>query len=314
MAVTPLIDSPAPVNPISVTRASGLPALSRLCLGCATFGREIDQDAAHALMDHAVARGMTHFDTAAGYSAGASERIVGTWLASRRPAPGTVLVATKISPPYTPQEIDQAVAAGASRLGVGTIDVLYLHKWDRAVETPETLAALDNLVRAGRVRALGASNFTASQLGAAFALQSTSGFSPFRFVQNNQNLAVRDIDETMRALCRTHDTTIITYSPLGAGYLTGKHRSGVQPGSRFAIVPGHQSVYFQPLAARRLKHLAELSEQIGQSMTHLALVWALHQSDTTSVLIGGRSPAHIDQAFAALAVDDPGLLAALDAC
>lgn len=288
--------------------------MSRLCLGGATFGREIDEAAAHALMDHALARGMTHFDTAAGYSAGASERIVGTWLASRRPSPGTVVVATKIPPPYTPREIDEAVASGAARLGVGTIDILYLHKWDSAVELPETLAALDKLVRDGRVRALGASNFTASQLGAALALQSSLGLAPFRFVQNNQNLAVRDIDDAMQALCRARGIAIVTYSPLGAGYLTGKHRSGVQPGSRFAIVPGHQNIYFQPLAARRLERLAELSDRTGQTMAHLALVWALHQPDTTSVLIGGRSPAHIDQAFAALAVADPRLLAALDAC
>ena len=302
------------MNPTTVTRAAGLPALSRVSLGCATFGREIDQPAAHALMDHAVARGMVHFDTAAGYSAGASERIVGAWLASRRPAPETIVVATKIQPPYTSQAIDDAVAAGTARLGLETIDVLYLHKWDATVETRETLSALDRLVRAGRVRALGASNFTAGQLGAALALQSTLGLVPFRFVQNNQNLAVRDVDEAMRALCRAHEAAIVTYSPLGAGYLTGKHRSGVQPGSRFALVPGHQDIYFQPLATRRLERLAELSDRTGQSMAHLALVWALHQPDISSVLIGGRTPAHLEQAFAALAVDDPGLLAELDAC
>lgn len=293
---------------------SALPALSRLCLGCATFGREIDQTDAHTLMDHAVARGMTHFDTAAGYSAGGSETIVGNWLASRQPAPRSLMVATKIRPPYTPQEIGRAVATSAARLGVETIDVLYLHKWDASVETPDTLAALDHLVHSRRVRALGASNFTASQLATALRLQSALGLASFRFVQNNHNLAVRDIDDELRTLCRSHRVDIVAYSPLGAGYLTGKHRTGVQPGSRFAIIPGHQDIYFQPLAEGRLGHLAELSTRTGKTMAHLALVWALHQPGIASVLIGGRTAAHLDQAFTALADDDSRLLTALDGC
>jgi aryl-alcohol dehydrogenase-like predicted oxidoreductase len=302
------------VKSVTTTRAVSFPGLSRLSLGCATFGREIDQEAAHALLDGALARGLTHFDTAAGYSDGASETIVGTWLASRRPPAASVSVATKIRPPYTPQAMEAAVAASAQRLGVPTIDLLYLHLWDPAVETRATLAALDSLVRTGRVRALGASNFTAGQLGAALALQSAHGLAPFRVVQNNHNLAVRGIDEAMRAECHAHAVAIVTYSPLGAGFLTGKHRGGVEPGSRFAIMPGHQEIYFQPLAESRLRRLAELSDHTGQSMTHLALVWALHQPQLASTLIGGRATHHIDQALAALAVDDPELLAALAAC
>jgi aryl-alcohol dehydrogenase-like predicted oxidoreductase len=144
-----------------------LPPVSPLCLGGSTFGREIDQTAAFALMDHAVARGITLFDTAATYTAGASELIVGAWLASRRPAAGSLTVATKIYPPFTPEAIDAAVAASAARLGVATIDLLYLHKWDAAAETPAALRALDGLVRSGRVRTLGVSNFTAAQLQTA---------------------------------------------------------------------------------------------------------------------------------------------------
>jgi 1-deoxyxylulose-5-phosphate synthase len=288
--------------------------LSRLSLGCATFGREINKAEAHELMDHALARGITHFDTAAAYSAGASEQIVGSWLASHRSSRGALTVATKIRPPYTPREIEDAVAASAGRLGVDTIDLLYLHKWDPAVETPATLSTLDDLVRTGRVRALGASNFDAAQLGAAHTLQTARGLSPFRFVQNNHNLAVRDVDEAMLALCRAHEIAIVTYSPLGAGFLTGKHRTGVQPGSRFAIVPGHQDIYFQPLAEKRLEHLADLAARTGRSMTELALIWTLHQPGITSTLIGGRRAPHLEQAFVALADNDSQLIAALDAC
>lgn len=314
MAAIPPINPDTAVSQKSPTTVLGFPALSRLSLGCATFGREINEAEAHGLMDHAAARGMTHFDTAAAYSAGISEQIVGSWLASHRSARGTLTVATKIRPPYTPREIDQSVAASAGRLGVDTIDLLYLHKWDPSVESPATLSALDKLVHSGRVRALGVSNFNARQLGAACAVQAAHGLAPFRFVQNNHNLAVRDVDDAMLALRRTHGIAIVTYSPLGAGFLTGKHRTAVQPGSRFAIMPAHQDIYFQPLAETRLRHLADLAGRTGRSMTELALIWALHQPGIASTLVGGRRAAHLEQAFAALATHDPQLIAALGAC
>ncbi len=288
------------------------PALTPICLGSSTFGREIDEAAAFALMDHARARGVTLFDTAATYSAGASERIVGAWLASRRPDPGTLMVATKIYPPYTPKAIEAAVTASAARLGVDTLDVLYLHKWDPDVETPATLIALDRLVRSGRVRALGASNFSATQLRTTLSLQLGLGLAPFRLLQNVNNLAVSEVDAALLEYCAAHNIAIVTYSPLGAGFLTGKHRGGVQPGSRFDVAPGHQAIYFQPAAEKRLHRLAIVAVRTGYSMPHLALAWALHRPGITSVLIGGRGPAHLDQAFAALALDEPALFAELE--
>lgn len=289
-----------------------LPPVSPLCLGGSTFGREIDQAAAFALMDHALARGITLFDTAATYTAGASEKIVGAWLASRRPAAGSLTVATKIYPPFTPEAIDAAVAASAARLGVATIDLLYLHKWDAAAETPAALGELERLVRSGRVRALGVSNFTAAQLQTGLALQQQLGLAPFRALQNVNNLAVSDVDPAVRDLCAARAVAIITYSPLGAGFLTGKHRGGVQPGSRFDVAPGHQAIYFKPGPEGRLARLATVATRTGHPMAHLALAWAMHRPGVTSVLVGGRTPAHLDQAFAALALDEPALFAELE--
>jgi aryl-alcohol dehydrogenase-like predicted oxidoreductase len=148
------------------------------------------------------------------------------------------------------------VAASAQRLGVAVIDVLYLHKWDPGAETPAAWQALDRLVKSGRVRALGVSNFTTPQLRAALALQREHGLQPLRVLQNNNNLAVRDVDAPLVELCASHQVAIITYSPLGGGFLTGKHRGGVEPGSRFDVAPGHQGVYFHPLQERRLARLA----------------------------------------------------------
>jgi len=289
------------------------PPLGHIALGSSTFGREIQAEAAFSLMDRARERGVTMFDTAATYTAGASETIMGQWLADRRPDRASLIVATKIYPPYTPAEIDAATAVSAKRLGVDVIDVLYLHKWDAAVTTLETLRALDALVRSGRVRALGASNFNAQQLGDALAAQAAHGLERFRLLQNNNNLAVRDVNEALVSLARDYGVAIVTYSPIAAGFLTGKHRTGVVPGSRFDMAPGHQPIYFAPEPQRRLAQLEALSSLSGQPMANLALAWALNRPGVSTVLIGGRGPHYVDQAFSALAIDDPGLLAALGA-
>lgn len=287
--------------------------VSTIGLGCVTFGREIDEAASHALLDHAHARGVCFFDTAAAYGAGASERILGSWLASRRPAASAVSIATKMLPPYEPAHIEESVRGSLERLGVRAIDLLYLHRWDAAAESPAALAALHGLVRAGQVRMLGASNFTEAQLAAAVALQERHGFEPFRVIQNNHNLAVRDVSAPLVDFCAERGMAIVTYSPLGAGFLTSKHQRSVSPGSRFALVPGHQDVYFHEVAYRRLARLEAVAARTGHSQAHLALAWALHQPGVASVLVGGRTPAHLDQALAAQAFDDPALFAELEA-
>ena len=265
--------------------------LPRIGLGCVTFGREIDEAASFALLDHAFARGVTHFDTAAAYGGGASETILGKWLASRKPE--GITIATKILPPY--DRID--ITPSLKRLGVEHIDLLYLHQWhDTALQAG---AALEKLP----VKRFGASNVTLDQLRA---------LGPrFRVIQNNHTLAVSDVTEALRDYCAANNIAIVTYSPLGAGFLTGKHQNGVQASSRFEIVPGHQNVYFHEAAYQRLARLETIAKRSGHSQAHLALAWALHQSGIDTVLVGGRTPAHLDQAFAALEFDDPALLAEL---
>lgn len=256
----------------------------RIGLGCVTFGREIDEAASFTLLDHAFARGVTHFDTAAAYGGGASETILGKWLASRKPQGMTI--ATKILPPYDRLDVTPSL----KRLGVEQIDLLYLHQWHETALQAD--AALEKLP----VKQFGASNITLDQLRA---------LGPrFRVIQNNHNLAVREVSDELRDYCAANDIAIVTYSPLGAGFLTGKHQNGVQVGSRFEIVPGHQNVYFHDAAYQCLAQLEAVAKRSGHSQAHLALVWALHQPGIDTVLIGGRTPAHLDQAFAALEFAD----------
>jgi aryl-alcohol dehydrogenase-like predicted oxidoreductase len=265
------------------------------------------------MLDGAVERGINFFDTASAYSQGASESILGRWLASRRPAAGSITVATKLLPPYEPSRITEMVGASLHRLGVAAIDLLYLHQWHATAESPDALAALDALVRAGKVRALGASNYNRQQLETALALQERHVLARFSVVQNNHNLAVRDVTAELREFCAARQIAIVTYSPLGAGFLTGKHRQGVQRGSRFDVAPGHQGVYFHEEPYRRLAKLESVAARTGHSHAHLALAWVLHQPDIASVLVGGRTPAHLDQALAAQAFDDPAIFAELGA-
>ncbi len=262
-------------------------------LGCVTFGREIDQAASFALLDHAWGRGVRHFDTAAAYGGGASETILGKWLASRKPE--GITIATKILPPYDRIDITHSL----KRLGVEQLDLLYLHQWH------ETALQADTALEGLPVKRFGASNFTLEQLRVAGPR--------YTVVQNNHNLAVSDVNDEFRAYCATSGVSIVTYSPLGAGFLTGKHQSGVQSGSRFEIIPGHQQVYFHDSAYQRLSKLEAVAKRTGHSQAHLALAWALHQPGIDTVLIGGRSPAHLDQAFAALDFNDAALLTELTA-
>lgn len=286
--------------------------VSKIGLGCVTFGREIDEGAAHALLDHAYAKGVTFFDTAAAYAEGRSEAIIGRWLKSRGVGRGEVVIATKILPPYDAERMGAAVEASLERLGVEAVDLLYLHRWDATAESAAALEALDGFVRGGRVRAIGVSNHDRAQLERALQWQG-SALERFSVVQNNHNLAVSDVSADFRELCATEEVAIVTYSPLGAGFLTGKHRHGVEAGSRFAVVPGHQDVYFHEQAWRRLARLEAIAKRTGYSQAHLALAWALHEPGVASVLVGGRTPAHLDQALAALAFEDRELLSELTA-
>ena len=286
--------------------------LSKIGLGCVTFGREITEKASFDLMDYAFANGINFFDTAAAYSHGASESIVGSWIASRKPASTSIIVATKILPPFDPKSIFESVAKSMRRLGTKTIDLLYLHCWDPAIEASAALNALDNLVKEGKVRMIGASNFTAEQLSNVLNRQSGQEITSFSVVQNNHNLAVRNINENLRLVCKENEIDIVSYSPLGAGFLTGKHTCAVQAGSRFDLVPEHKDIYFNESAYRRLSLLREIADREGFSPAHLALAWALHQRDVASVLVGGRNIMHLDQAFAAMNFNEPEIFAEIE--
>ena len=274
--------------------------VSAIGLGGATFGREIDEVTAFAVLDRALQRGITLFDTAAAYSNGASEVIVGRWLASRGVREQIVL-ATKVAPPLDPARIQASVEDSLRRLQVDAVDLFQLHSWDARTPLEETLGALQQLVEQGKARSVGCSNFAAWQVCKALWRQDVANSVRLESVQPVYNLAQREIERELLPFCADQELGVITYSPLGAGFLTGKYRQGgpVPSGTRFDIVPAHQDIYFNEASFGAMERLRARAAEGGLPMARLGLAWVFSRPGVTATLVGARSVAQVDQAFEA---------------
>jgi len=273
-------------------------SVSSIGMGCVTFGREVDPQSSLLIMDHAFEQGITLFDTAEAYAQGASERVVGEWVKTRH-SRDKVVLATKINGLLTRHRIVASAEASLKRLQTDRIDLLQTHVWDESTPLEETLEALTTLVQQGKVRHIGCSNYSVQQLEAALALSNTAGFSRLVSVQPPYNLVQRNIEADLLPLCAAENIGVISYSPLAAGFLTGKYRQGaaIPSGTRFDVIPGHQDIYFTEHGYQVLEKLDAESKALGQSHVQLALSWVLDQPGITSVLIGARNIDQIDQAI-----------------
>src|SRR5919109_930455 len=211
--------------------------VSRLCLGTMLMGAATPVDESHRILDRFTDAGGNFVDTADVYSDGGSEETLAPWLARRR---GDVVLATKlrfaVSDPggegLAPDRVAKACDASLRRLGVDEIDLYQVHAPDPDVPLEDTLHALDALVRAGKVRALGASNFPAYLLAWAVALQDRNGWEPFISFQPQYSLVERSIELELLPFCRAAGLGVIPWGPLGAGFLSGKYKRGERRGAR----------------------------------------------------------------------------------
>ncbi len=285
--------------------------VSSIGLGCVTFGREIDEAASFAVMDHALDRGINLFDTAEAYAQGRSEEVVGQWIKARG-LRDRIVLATKVTPPLGEARILDAAEASLRRLQVDVIDLYQLHAFDPKMPIEATLCALHKLVEQGKVRYVGCSNFAAWQLCKALWKADVNGWPRLESMQPNYNLAIRDIEAELLPCCADQQVGVITYSPLGAGFLTGKYSrdKSAPAGARFDIMPGHWNIYEGELAFHRMEKLRAKAAETGRTMINLALAWVIGQPGVTSMLIGCRTTAHVDQAFEA---EQMGLAPALRA-
>ncbi len=305
-------------NPGSIERRpmgrTGL-QVSRIGLGCVTFGREIDEETSFRIMDYAVLQGLNLFDTAEAYGGGASELIIGRWLRDRK-CRNQIILQTKVKPTFTRKLIHESLERSLDRLGVDCTDIYLLHEFDDLTPLAEAMDAMTQAVASRRVRAAGCSNFALQQLCTSEEISRVNGLTRFEIVQPVYNLLARDIESGLLAYCREKEVGVVTYSPIAAGFLTGKYARGskaVPPGSRFDAIPGHRDIYFRPENFAVVEKLRELSIRSGIPMSRLALGWALRNGSVDSILVGARSITHIQNAIQALRSPlDPKLTEEMD--
>ncbi|MGE0811791.1 MAG: aldo/keto reductase [Vicinamibacterales bacterium] len=279
----------------------------------AFFGRGEREPEARAVMDAAWDAGITMFDTADAYGGGRSEAFIGRWLADRGPEVRRRLrITSKVFHSVQGDPADTGLArarilrqvdGSLARLGVERLDLYLTHEPDPATPIDETLEALDTLVRAGKVRAVGASNVTVSDLAAAEAARAPGG-ARVECVQNGYNLLLRDDDSGVLAWCAARGVGYVAFSPLAGGWLTGKYRpdTAFPPDSRMTLRPEPYRHLQRPATFAALAVLADEAGARGVAMGTLALAWLLHQPHVTAVVIGPRRAAHVADALAALDV------------
>jgi aryl-alcohol dehydrogenase-like predicted oxidoreductase len=295
--------------------------VSRIALGCgnfggvgsdpAFFGRGESEEEALAIMDAAHGLGVTLFDTADAYGGGRSERALGRWMAERGERP---VVATKVFNSVDGDPGDRGLArerilrqieGSLERLGLESVDLYLIHDWDPDTPIEETLAAFDELVRAGKVGAVGASNVDAAQLRRALAASEERGLLRFEWVQNSYSLLERGDELEVLPLCAEHGLGYTPFSPLAGGWLTGKYRRGepYPPGSRMTLRPDPYAAFEDKRTFDRLEALEAAARERETDMPTLALAWVLSHPLVTAAVVGPRRPEHLEPARAALELE-----------
>jgi aryl-alcohol dehydrogenase-like predicted oxidoreductase len=278
---------------------SGL-QVSAIGLGTNQFGGKVDQAGVNEIVDGAVDLGINFVDTADVYQQGRSETTLGVALKGKW---DKVVLATKgfnamgegpNDKGASRYHLVHAVEASLRRLQSDHIDLYQMHRWDAATPIEETLRTLDDLVRSGKVRYIGASNYMAWQLARANLLAEVRGWTPFVSIQNHYHMFERELEQEMLPFCNAHNVGILPYFPLAGGFLTGKYRRGeaAPAGSR-----GESSSYVQAYMTdtnyETLDALAAWCDARERTLTELAHAWLLAQPQVSSVISGATKLAHV---------------------
>lgn len=271
--------------------------VSEICLGTMTFGHGTDEAEAKRMVDLAFDAGVNFFDTADGYGGGQSEVLLGRALQGRR---RDAVVATKFFNPMGPGVNDSgmsrvrifnAIDDSLRRLQMDHVDIYYIHHVDTQTPLDEMLRALDDLVRAGKVRYIACSNYEAWRLMEAMGISDSHDWARFECYQPQYSLVVRDIEEEIIPVCQLKGVGVCIWSPLAGGFLTGKYQPGQRSvsGTRSDEGWAYPQRYFAPNADDSLAALLEVAAELGRSPAQVALRWALDQPAITSAIIGART-------------------------
>ena len=287
--------------------------VAELCLGCMTFGRETDEANARKIIDRYIELGGNFLDTANVYAAGASEEITGRIIKERRQS---LVLATKVrfnanaflGKPVPPNDIGLSrghimaeVERSLRRLQTDYIDLYQVHSWDYETPIEETMRALDDLVRQGKVRYLGASNFMAWQLMKSLWVSDKHNYARFDCLQPQFSLISREIEREILPLCRSEQVGVIPWSPLGGGFLTGKYRSGEKPpeDSRLAKMDLWGRLT-NDRNYRTLEAVEQVAKERGRGVAQIALAWVNQQPGISSVIYGARTTEQNDENLSAI--------------
>lgn len=282
-----------------------------------TFGLQCDEATSRAILDRAAAGGITFLDTADVYplgggfeTVGRTEEIVGRWLEGRR---RDFVVATKCVGAMSGRRWDRgasrkhvldAIEGSLRRLRTDYVDLYQLHHPDPETPIDETLRALDDVVRAGKARYVGCSNFAAYQVARALGRSEVLGAVRFDSVQPRYNLLFRQIERELLPLCREEGLGVIPYNPLAGGLLSGKHRreSGPTAGTRFTLgtaAERYQDRYWHAREFDTVEALRPLADEAGMPLARLAVAWMLAEPAITAPIVGASRPDQLDDLLSA---------------
>ena len=305
--------------------------VSRLCLGTMTFGLQCDEATSFAILDAAAEAGITFLDTADVYplggtldNVGRTEEIVGKWLRGKR---DRFIVATKCSGKMGPAPWQQgtsrkhvldAIDASLKRLGTDYVDLYQVHHHDASTPTDETLAALDAVVRSGKVRYIGCSNYHAYRVARALGRSEALGLAKFVSVQPRYSLLFRQIERELLPHCEEEGLAVMPYNPLAGGLLSGKYQRATAPpqGTRFTLGTAgsmYSERYWKDREFDAVERLGALAREHGIELVTLAIAWVLANPPITTPIIGASKPAQLKASVAAVEVKlDPALKTKLD--
>ncbi|GIW05832.1 MAG: oxidoreductase [Dehalococcoidia bacterium] len=280
-----------------------------LCLGTLTFGWQADEATSFAILDAYVEAGGNFVDTANVYAGGRAEEVIGRWLKERGNRDSIVL-ATKVGVKVgdgpndfggSRRHILAALEGSLRRLGVDHIDLYQTHYYDYDTPVEETLHALDDAVRAGKVRYIGASNHRAWELMQALWAADVQGTVRYDCLQPHYNLIHREeFERELRRVCLTYGLGVIPFFPLASGFLTGKYRRDALPESPRAT--GVQRRYYNEASWRALDALLDVASEVGASPAATAIAWLMHQPAVTAPIVGARTVEQIRDSLAAVDV------------
>jgi aryl-alcohol dehydrogenase-like predicted oxidoreductase len=303
-------------------------SVSPLSLGTMLFGSATSQEDAATMLDLAVAAGINSVDTANVYGRGASEELLGKLLADRPGLRDRLVLASKV---HAPMDDEDPNAAGSSRrhiidqcnaslrrLGVDYLDLYYLHRPSTQVPIDESLRALDDLVRAGKIRYVGTSSFAAWQLMESLWAAKEHGLNRVVAEQSPYSLVDRSVEQELLPMARSYGIGVTVWSPLAGGLLTGKYSPGQQPveDTRFtlgAAATMYQARYWHDTHLRAVQRVAEIVAPLGLKPATAAVAWVLQRPGITSAIVGASRPEQLADSLAAAEVTfDAATLEALD--